>query len=70
MEETQKKPDEMATTKEQQEEQSVQDTQMSTLSPPHDTSTPVETIIVKDVPNISPQNINSLIVEDLKKILD
>ena len=60
----------MATTDKQQIEQSVQDTQLPTLSPPHETKTLVDTIIVKYVPNILDQNINPLIVEDLKKILD
>ena len=40
------------------------------MSPPHDTSTPVEAIIVKDVLDNTPQNINPLTIEDLKKILD
>ena len=48
---------------------SVPDTQLPPLSPPHDTSTPANTIIVKDVPDNSSQNINSLTIEDLKKIL-
>ena len=48
----------------------MQDTQMSSVSPPHDTSTTIETIIVKDVSNVSAQNINPLTVDDLKKILD
>ena len=43
----------MATTKEYQEEKSVQDTQMPTMSPPHDKDWPKNTINVKDVPNIS-----------------
>ena len=60
----------MATTEEQQIEQSVPDTQLAPLSPPHDTSTPVDTIIVKDVPDNSGQKINPLTIEDLKKILD
>ena len=60
----------MATTKEKQEEQSVQDTQMPTMSPPHDIRKPVDTITIKDVPDSSSQNINPLTVEDLKKILD
>ena len=70
MEETQQKTTKMATTEEQQTKQSVQDTQMLATSPPHDTSTPAKTIIVKDVPDSSSQNINPLNVEDLKKILD
>lgn len=40
------------------------------MSPPHDTSIPIETITVKDVLDNSTKNINSLTVEDLKKILD
>ena len=40
VEETQNKIDDMATIEEQQEEQSVQDTQMPSMSPPHDTSIP------------------------------
>ena len=70
MEENQEKIVEMETTKEKQIEQSVQDTKMSSMSPPHDTRTPIETITVKNVPNSSPQNINPLTVEDLKKILE
>lgn len=68
--ETQQKEDEMATAEEQQTDQSVQDTQLPPLRPPHDTNTPVVTIKVKDVPDNSNQNINPLIIEDLKKILD
>lgn len=49
MEGTQEKIIEMATTDEQQTKQSVKDTQMPTMSPPHDTNTPIETITVKDV---------------------
>ena len=70
VEETQKKIDNMATTKEKQEEKSVQDTQMPSMSPPHDTSIPTNIIIVKDVPNSSSQDINPLTTRDLKKILD
>ena len=55
---------------EQQEEQSVQDTQLPNVSPQHTTSENNITIIVKDVSNITAQNINPLIEEDLKKILD
>ena len=54
----------------QQEEQSVQDTQLQPPSPPHVISTPANTITVKDVPEKSYQNNNPLIVEDLTKILD
>ena len=60
----------MTIVEEQQTEQSVQDTQVLAMSPLHDTITPIETIIVKDVPNSSPQNINPLTTKDLKKILD
>ena len=60
MGETQKKTDDMDIAKEQHEEQSVQDTQMPSMSPPHDTSMPAETITVKDVPDISAQKINPL----------
>ena len=67
-EETQKGED-MATTKQQQqEEQSVQDMQMPPPIPPHVTITPTNAITIKDVSNISSQNINPLIVEDLSKI--
>ena len=48
----------------------MQDTQFPALSPIHDTDTPSDTIIVKDFPDSSAQNINPLTVEDLKKILD
>ena len=60
----------MTIDEEQQLEQCVQDTQMPAMSPPHDTNRPKKTIIVKDFPNSSPYNINPLIGEDLKKILD
>ena len=59
----------------QQQEQSVQDKQLPPPSPPHIPSPPhvatppAESVIVKDVPNTSGQNINPLTVEDLKKIL-
>ena len=33
------------------------------------TSTPIDIIIVQDIPNTSCQNINSLNIEDLKRIL-
>ena len=52
MEETQKKTGDMAMVEEQQEEQSVQDTQMPSVIPPHDTNVTIETLIVKDVPNV------------------
>ena len=51
-------------------EQSVQDTQLPPLSPPHSIDTPVETIKIKDVVETLSQNINSLTIEDLTKILD
>ena len=70
MEETQEKIVEMEIVEEQQIEQSVQETQLLVRSPPHDPNTPTETVIVKDVPGISPQNINPLTTKDLKKILD
>ena len=38
-------------------------------SPPHVTPIPIDSIIVQDVPDTSGQNVNPLIVEDLKKIL-
>ena len=53
MEETQKKIEDMATAEEQQEEQSVQDTQMPSVIPTHDTSVTIETIIIKDVSTVS-----------------
>ena len=60
----------METNKQQQEEeQSVQDTQMSPPSPPHVTITPTDTIIIKDVLDNSAMNINPLTTEDLSKIL-
>ena len=39
----------MATTDKQQEEKSVEITQVPTMSPPHDTNIPIETITMKDV---------------------
>ena len=60
----------MAIVEEQQEEQSLQDTKIPSMSPQHDTNAPTKTITVKDVPNSSTQNINPLTIEDLKKILD
>lgn len=62
--------DEMITAKEKQTDQSVQDTQLPPLSPPHDTNTPAKIIKMKDVPDSSAKNINPLTAEDLKKILD
>ena len=54
---------------EQQQEQSVQDTQLPPPSPLHSATPPVESVTIKDVPDNSGQKINSLTVEDLKKIL-
>ena len=59
----------MAIVEQQQLDQSVQDTQIPHPSPPHVTPTPTDSVIVQDVPDTSSQNINPLIVEDLKKIL-
>ena len=59
----------MATAKQQQIDQSVQDTQLTCPSPPHVTSTPAEIVIVQDIPDTYGQNINPLTTEDLKKIL-
>ena len=70
VEETQKKKDEMTIVEKQQEEKNVEDTQMPMMSPPHNTSTLVETITIKDVPNRLAKNISPLTIEDLKKILD
>ena len=65
------KVDNQETTKaEQQEEQSVQDTQLSDVKPQNVTSVNTKTIIVKDVSDHISQNINPLTKEDLKKILD
>ena len=60
----------MATIEDQQSEQSVQDTQMPTMSPPHETNRPTEIITMKDISDGLAQNINPLTIEDLKKILD
>lgn len=68
-EEAQKIDEDMATTEEQQEDQSVPDTQISSVSPSHDTNVSVEKIIVKDVLDATDQNINALTAEHLKKIL-
>ena len=54
---------------EQQQEQSVQDTKFPNVSP-EITSVNTKTVIVKDVSVLTTQNINPLIEEDLKKILD
>ena len=59
----------MATAEEQQIEQSVQDTQLPPLSPPHISSTPTNIVTMQDVPDNSGWNINPLTTEDLKKIL-
>ena len=69
VEETQQ-GDNMAIAEEQQIDQSVQDTQLPPLSPPHDSNTPTETIKLKDFLDSSSQNINPLTTEDLNKILD
>ena len=53
-----------------EQEQSVQDTQLPPPSPPHSTITLAETIKIKDVVETSCQNINPLTTEDLSKILD
>ena len=58
-----------AIAEEQQQEQSVQDTQLPPPSPPHVATPPAGLDIVKDVPDTSGQNINPLNAEDLKKIL-
>ena len=55
--------DNMATTDQKQQEQSVQDTQMPPPSPPHVTTTPVDLVTVQDVPDTSGQNINPLTIE-------
>ena len=54
----------------EQQEQSVQDTQLSPPSPPHATITPAKIIKIKDVIDTSGQNRNPLAVEDLVNILD
>ena len=54
----------------EQQEKSVQDTQLPPPSPPHATITPIESIKIKDVIDTSCQNINPLTAEDLTKILD
>ena len=62
--------DDKTTTKlEQQKEQSVQDTQLPDVSPQQITSVNTEKVTVKDVSDLSAQNINPLIEEDLKKNL-
>ena len=62
--------DQATTEKEQQQELSVQDTQLPNVSPKKITSVSTKTIIVEDVFDLTAQNINPLIEEDLKKILD
>lgn len=62
--------DDKATAEQQQDEQSVQNTQVLSISPPHDILKSIETIIVKDVPDSSSQIINPLTTNDLKMILD
>lgn len=59
----------MEIAKEQQQEQSAQDTQFPPPNPPHETPTYAKTVIVKDFPDTSSQKINPFTVEDLKKIL-
>lgn len=59
----------MATIDQQQQDQSLKDTQMSLPNPKHVTPTPVDLVIVQDVPDTSGQNVNPLTIEDLKKIL-
>ena len=54
----------------EEQEQSVQDTQLPPPRPPHSPITPVEKIKIKDVVDTSCQNINPLTIEDLTKILD
>ena len=48
----------------------MQDTQMPSAIPPHDTSVTIETIIFKDISNVLAHNINPLTINDFKKILD
>ena len=60
----------MATIEELQEENGVQDTQMPSMSPPHDTNEPTKIIIVKDVFYSSAQNIDPLTREHQNQILD
>ena len=45
-------------------------TQPPPFNPPHNTSTPSDTITIKDVPENSSQNINPLTIEYRRKILD
>ena len=60
---------EEATTDQQQEEKSLQDTQLPPPYPPHATPTPAVIVIVKDFLDTTGQNINPLTIEDLKQIL-
>lgn len=55
---------------EQQEEQNVQDTQLPSVSPQHVTNENTKIVTIKDVFDVIAQNINPLIEEDLKKMLD
>ena len=48
----------------------MQDTQFPSVIPQHVMNETNETIIVKDVFDVTAQNINPLIEEDSKKILD
>ena len=52
----------------QQTEQSVETTPVSSKSPPQ--TSPIVEVIVKDVTKTTPESINPLTIEDLKKILD
>ena len=61
--------DNRAATDQQQQDQSVQDTQMPPCSPPHVTPIPTDSMVVQGFPDTFGQNINPLTVEDLKKIL-
>ena len=69
-EEIETQDDGKTTSQQQQNEQSVQDTQVPSGNPPHDIVKSTKTIVVKDVSDILAQNINPLIAEELKKILD
>ena len=68
VEEIEQKNEKALVVEQQQKEQSVETTLVPSHSPPH--TTPVEELIVKDVTKTTPQNINPLTAEDLKKILD
>ena len=54
----------------EEQEQSVQDTQLPPPSPPHAIIKPIGSIKIKDFSDTSCQNINPLTIEDLTKILD